>query len=202
MTSFNPDTRVSLIAKVCDLGNDTAWTEFVQIYQPVVQRFIRRHGVQHADAVDITQEVLCRVAKSIESWNSDRENSSFRGWLYRITRNQSIDFLRKRSAEKLKAEGPRVHLSQIAETSESDLTVFRLEYERQVFHWAAEQIKPLFKPINWQAFWLSTVEGLSIEDVATQLQIDVGSIYVARSRITARLSALVQTRLLETSDCI
>ena len=100
MTNLNPDTQASLIAKICDLGNQAAWTEFVHIYEPVVQRFIQRHGMQHADAVEVTQEVLCRVAKSIESWDRDQQQSTFRGWLYRITRNLAIDFLRKSTAER------------------------------------------------------------------------------------------------------
>ena len=200
MPNFNPDTRESLIAKICDLGNEPAWTEFVQIYEPVVRRFIQRHGVQHADAFDIAQEVLCRVAKSIETWDGAKENSSFRGWLYRITRNLSIDFLRKRAKEKVIEEGSNCKLSQFPEVSRSDSAEFRLEYERQIFHWAAEQLKPAFKPVNWQAFWLSTVEGMSIEDVSEHLKIDVSAVYVARSRITAKLSILVQARLKETND--
>ena len=57
------DTRVTLIARMCDLGDDDAWTEFVQIYQPLVLRFVQRYGLQYADASEVTQEVLGRVAK-------------------------------------------------------------------------------------------------------------------------------------------
>jgi len=62
---LNPDTRASLIVRLRDAGDDEAWIEFVQIYQPVVQRFIQKHGLQYADAAEITQEVLRSVAKSV-----------------------------------------------------------------------------------------------------------------------------------------
>ena len=46
----NPDTRARLIARICDLGNGDAWNEFASIYEPVILRFILRHGLQSADA--------------------------------------------------------------------------------------------------------------------------------------------------------
>ena len=195
----NPETRASLIARIRDARDDDAWEEFVQIYPPVVQRFIQRHGLQYADAAEVTQEVLSRVAKSIESWDGDREQGSFRGWLYRITRNQTIDFLRKRNRERSRNAGQDAGLSQVADPTTAQSSVFQAEYEKQLFHWAAEKLKPKFKPVNWQAFWMSTVEGRSIDEVAEQLGIECSSIYVARSRIMAKLSSLVQTRLNETN---
>ena len=76
---------------------------------------------------------------------------------------------------------------------------FQAEYERQLFHWAAEKLKPSFKSSNWQAFWLSTIEGMPVEKVAEQLNIKCGAVYVARSRIMARMSKLIQQRLNETN---
>ena len=201
----NPDTRASLIARICDSADDDAWTEFVQIYQPVVQRFIQRHGLQYADAAEVTQEVLSRVAKSIETFDIEREQCTFRGWLYRITRNQAIDFLRKRNTDRSRNAGQENGLSQIADPglvnpSQLESSEFQAEFEKQLFHWAAEKTKPSFKPVNWQAFWLSTVDGLSIETVAERLEIECSAVYVARSRIMARLSKLIQERLNETQS--
>jgi RNA polymerase sigma-70 factor (ECF subfamily) len=195
----NPDTRVSLIARICETGDDDAWTEFVQIYQPVVQRFIQRHGLQYADAAEVTQEVLSGVARSIESFDRDKEKGTFRGWLYRITRNKTIDFLRKKNVERTRNAGQGFGVSQIADPGADESVVFQAEYEKQLFHWAANKLKPTFKPRNWQAFWMSTVDGLSIEEVAEQLQVECGTVYVARSRIMARLSKMIQQRLSETN---
>lgn len=195
----NPDTRVSLIARICDVDDEDAWTEFVQIYQPVVQRFIQRHSLQYADAAEVTQEVLTRVAKSIESWDGDQERSSFRGWLYRITRNKTIDFLRRTKRERSKHAGQDCGLSQFADPSVSEANRFQAEYEKQLFHWAARKVRPSIKPVTWKAFWMSAVEGQAISDVAKRLNIKCGAVYVARSRIMARLSKLIQKRLNETT---
>ena len=195
----NPDTRASLIARICDLGNGDAWNEFASIYEPVILRFIQRHGLQSADAEEISQEVLSRVVKSISTWDGRQQQSTFRGWLYRITRNLTIDFLRKRKAELAKTVGLEGGLSQIPNSDTSASCEFQAEYEKQIFHWAAEQLKPTFKAGNWQAFWLSTVEGLPIEEVAQRLSMECSAIYVARSRIMSRLAKRIQEHLKETS---
>lgn len=198
-TNANPDTRASLIARVCDLGNGEAWNEFAGIYEPVILRFIQRHGLQPADAEEISQEVLSRVARSVSKWDGGQQQSSFRGWLYRIARNLTIDFLRKRKAERARTVGQADGLSRIPVSEPSASCEFQADYEKQVFHWAAEQLRPTFKPVNWQAFWLSTVEGLPIEEVARRLGLECSAVYAARSRIMGRLAKLIQEHLKETS---
>lgn len=197
----NPDTRMSLIMRMREGRDEEAWSEFVQVYQPLVERIIQRHRLQYADAAEVTQEVLSRVAQSIQSWEADRERSTFRGWLYRITRNLTIDFLRRRKRQDAKISLDQ-DVGQIQEMkidpSDADSIEFQAEFERQLFHWAAQQLKPSFKPVNWKAFWMTTVEGRPINEVAEELGIECGTIYVARSRIMARLSKLIQQRLDET----
>ena len=80
MTSL-PETRASLLLKLRDPGNQTAWAEFLQIYQPLIFRLARRRRVQDADAREVTQEVLVAVAGSISRWEADPLRGSFRGWL-------------------------------------------------------------------------------------------------------------------------
>lgn len=198
-TNLNPDTRASLIARICDMGNEQAWNEFASIYQPVIRRFIHKHGLQSADADEIQQEVLKRVARSVSTWEGTDKRSTFRGWLYRITRNLTIDFLRKRKNEIAKAPESDVGLSHLEAPNAEESGEFQIEYEKQIFHWAAERLRPTIKVVNWDAFWLSTVEGVPIEEVARRLDISCSTVYVARSRIMARLAAMIQERLQETS---
>ena len=66
-------------------------------------------------------------------------------------------------------------------------TCLRLEYRREVFRWAARQVRKEFRQDTWDAFWLTAVEGRSVEVVAKELAKDAGAIYAARSRIMRRI---------------
>ena len=91
-----PETRPSLILRLRNPDDMLAWQEFVEIYQPLIRSLALRRGLQVADCDDVVQEVLTRVAKHVEQWDSQDERSSFRAWLATITRNQTIQSFRLR----------------------------------------------------------------------------------------------------------
>ena len=82
MTS-TPTTRASLLLRLRDSDDHAAWVEFVALYEPVIYRLLRRHGLQDADAREVMQELLVAVSGSIGRWDPARERGSFRGWLRR-----------------------------------------------------------------------------------------------------------------------
>ncbi|MEM9657631.1 MAG: sigma-70 family RNA polymerase sigma factor [Planctomycetota bacterium] len=194
----SPETRLSLIGRLHDREDAEAWSEFVQIYAPLIEAIARRRGMQYADAAEVTQEVLTRVANAIAKWNPDPSKGTFRGWLYRVTRNLTIDYAR-RHRPLLKAD-PEIDLEQLPDPNGSDSQEFRLEYRRQVFRWATEKVQPAFKPENWRAFWLTAVEGKTIDEAAHDLQISRGRVCVARFRVMTRISAVIKQRLDETTE--
>jgi RNA polymerase sigma-70 factor (ECF subfamily) len=63
--ALTPNTRASLIARLSDAEDAEAWQEFVEIYLPLLYRLARRKGVQHADAEELSQEVLMSVARAV-----------------------------------------------------------------------------------------------------------------------------------------
>lgn len=193
MNSDQPKTRVSLILRLRHPEDAAAWQEFVDIYQPLIFRLARARGLQEADAFDTTQEVLARIATAINRWDPDPERGSFRGWISRITRNLVIEFLRSKNRVPKTGDDSSIRQllsQQPGRTAESDL--FDLEYERQVFAWASERTQHHFKPQTWQAFWMTAVENRPVEDVAKNLKISSGAVYIARSRVMARLRKSVQ----------
>ena len=75
------ETRASLLVRIRDQRDGAAWSQFVEIYSPLIYGFGRKHGLQDADAVDLTQEVLRIVARTAERFEYDAKLGSFRGWL-------------------------------------------------------------------------------------------------------------------------
>jgi RNA polymerase sigma factor (sigma-70 family) len=183
-----PLTRASLLVRLRDPDDVDAWTEFVRLYASVIYGFARKRGLQDADAADLMQEVLRSVAGAVGRLDYDPRRGTFRGWLYSITRNKVYNFL----------EGRRRHPRGTGDTNahqrleehpgrEADADDWDKEYERKAFAWAADRVRDEFQPSTWQAFWHTAVDGQSAKDVGHRLGLSPGAVYVAKSRVLARL---------------
>jgi RNA polymerase sigma-70 factor (ECF subfamily) len=187
-----PETRASLIVRLPNAADARAWDDFVGVYAPLVYGLARRHRLQPADADDVVQDVLAAVARSVETWLKRPDRGPFRAWLLRIARNLAINALTRPKSRPLAAGGDNgQRLSQVADSNGDAASQFDLEYRRELFRWAADQVREHFSEPSWQAFWLSTVEDQPIAAVAGQLKMSIGSVYVARSRVMARLREVV-----------
>ena len=65
------------------------------------------------------------------------------------------------------------------------------EFRRSLFEWAVERIRCDFEDSTWQAFWQTSVDAREPREVAEELGLSVGAVYIARSRVLARLRAEV-----------
>jgi RNA polymerase sigma-70 factor (ECF subfamily) len=184
-----PATRRSLIVKLRDPADTEAWCEFVALYEPLIYRLARRKGLQDADARDLCQEVFRAVARAIDRWDLDPARGSFRGWLARIARNLLVNFLTRRP-HRLRGSGS-TSVQELLEAQPaadpSATALFEIEYRRRLFRWAADAVRGEFAPTTWQAFWQTAVEGRPPAGVAADLGLSVGAVYIARSRVLARL---------------
>lgn len=189
-----PQTRPSLLVRIRDPRDERAWAEFLDIYEPLIYRLARQKGFQDADAAELTQEVFLAVASAIDRWDPDPSRGSFRGWLFRIARNLMINLLAKnrRRPQATGTTDMKRLLEQQPGLPGEDSALFDREYKRQSFRWAAERIRGEFRQPTWQAFWLTSVEGQQIRQVADRLGMTVGAVYIARSRVMARLKQTVE----------
>jgi RNA polymerase sigma-70 factor (ECF subfamily) len=178
-----PLTRPSLLVRIRDSGDRDAWRRFVEIYAPLVYKFARGRGLQDADAADLTQDVLQAVSGASKRLVYDPKRGTFRAWLYTVARNKVRNFLlaRRRRHE---AGDPRLLDDQPAK---EEAEQWEREYEQRLFDWAVEQLRDSFQESTWRAFWLTSVSGRSASDTASELGMSVGAVYIAKSRVLARL---------------
>lgn len=188
-----PDTRRSLVARL-QQNHEESWSEFVAIYQPAIYRLARKKGLQHADALDASQEVLSRVHRSIEAWDPDKSKGTFRGWLYRITANTSINVLKK-LARHPQAVGD-THVGELLDrvpcSADEDTSLFRAEYRRELFRFVANAVRGEFGEASWSAFWKTGIEGKDAKSVAAELGLSVGAVYTAKCRVLSRIRESAQ----------
>ncbi len=185
-------TRDSLILRLHDAEDMAAWDEFAAIYGPVVFNVATSRGFQTADAENLVQEVFMAVASSISNWLGREDRGGFRAWLLRIARNAAVDMITQKSTRSLGRDGSEGHVYLVNLLAPSELSSdLDLEYERMVFHWAAQRVRESVAEHTWQAFWLTSIDELSVEAAAAQLNTRPGNIYFARSRVMARIKELV-----------
>ena len=187
-----PITRPSLLVRLRDARDGEAWRQFVELYGPIVYQFGRRHRLQDADAADLTQEVLRAVSGSVGRFDYDPRRGSFHGWLFTLAHRKLYDLLaRKRRQEQPSGDSATQMLLDEWPADDSE-EVWNQEHERQLFAWAAEQVRGQFAETTWRAFWATAVEGRDAAAVAEELKLSVGAVYIAKSRVQARLREQIQ----------
>ena len=190
-------TRLSLLVRLRDARDDAAWSQFVDLYAPLVFGYARKQGLQDADAADLTQDVLQAVSGGIRRLDYDPRRGSFRGWLFTVVRNKLRNFL---AAQKRPGRGSgdtdaQLLLQELPARKDDQTAWWDQEYERRVFAWAAEQVRGAFQESTWQAFWQTAVEGRTGPEVARRLGLTVAAVYLAKGRVMDRLKQVIRETL-------
>jgi RNA polymerase sigma-70 factor (ECF subfamily) len=197
-----PLTRVTLLVRLRDGRDADAWREFFDLYGPVVYRFARNRGLQDADAADLMQDVLRSVARNAAKMEYDPKRGTFRGWLYTVTRNKIYNFLNGQRIRP-KASGDddaRERLEALPAREEDGPDAdWEREYQKRLTDRAMELVKGEFQFATWQAFWGTAVDGKPASEVGASLKMSAGAVYVAKSRVLARLRDEVK-RMMEEED--
>jgi RNA polymerase sigma-70 factor (ECF subfamily) len=189
-----PTTRPSLLVRIRDARDAAAWSEFVEVYAPLIYGFARKQGLQDADAADLTQEVLRVMPAAARGLEYDPRRGSFRGWLFTVVRNKLRSFLARLDRPGRGTGDTDAHDLLAAQPApDADASaLWDQEYERRHFAWAAEQVRGEVHDSTWEAFRRTAVDGQSGKDVARELGMSVAAVYVARSRVVARLKEHVR----------
>ena len=183
-----PTTRASLLLKLRDPRDHEAWVEFVILYEPVIYRMLRKFGLQDADALEVLQELLLAVSRSVDRWTPGPAYGSFRGWLRRVTRNLVVNWVRRKQRQLVTTSLDLDALLIEGESIEGDESrQFDSEVHRSLFHRASDQVRIEVQPQTWQAFWEVAVSGREVSEVAARLGLTAGAVRVAKCRVIARL---------------
>ncbi|MCX7396253.1 MAG: sigma-70 family RNA polymerase sigma factor [Planctomycetales bacterium] len=176
-------TSINLLKCIREHNSDSAWERFVCLYAPLIFCWARGKGLNTEDASDIVQDVLSTLVVKLPEfdYNPDRK---FRSWLKTITLNRTMDFYRRRHPKSLPGEYEAMAAMIIAD--DADLFV-ESEYRGVVVNRALELLKCEFNEATWEAFWMQVMEDQKAAVVAERLQLPVNSVYLAKSRVLARL---------------
>ncbi|TWT98667.1 RNA polymerase sigma factor [Stieleria varia] len=194
LTDSPNETRATLLLRLRDGGDSDAWNQFLRDYGPMLYRFVRSRGLQDADAADIVQDVMRRVGTAIGRLEYNKQKGGFRAWLFTITRNRLYTYFEQRSRNSATVNDTAQFelLSQAADTQNELEQQWEHEHMRQLAAVAMSTVRDDVEPSTWLAFQRTAVDGLSATAVAEELKMSTGAIYVAKSRVTAKLRAEVE----------
>ena len=194
MIRESPVTRASLLVRLRDGSDHNSWREFLELYSPLIYGFVRNRGLQDADAADLLQDVLRSVAGALGRLDYDKQKGGFRAWLFTITRNKLATFLTSRRSHNQASGDSAQHqlLTAHPDRSHSLEDDWEREFQRQLAAQAMQKIQSEFEEKTWQAFRQTAVDGLSAAEVSHRMGLSPGAIYVAKSRVLARLKEEVE----------
>ena len=184
-----PSTHPSLLRRMRDLRDRDAWALFIEAYAPAVYGYLRERGLQDADASDLTQDVLRGVVKAIDRFEYDPAKGSFRGWLFTLAKRRAADHARRRVP--LPTDGDEPVLRDLPATDEADESRWDDQIRRRFLAVAMQRAQVDFSTSTWRAFEATALEGRSGKEVAVELGLSIAAVYLARSRVLARLKVII-----------
>ena len=178
------EQEAAIVRKV--LGGDAnAFETLVLEYEKNVYNIALRMTGNSEDAADMTQEAFIKAYNSLQSFRGD---SKFSVWLYRIVSNVCLDFLRSKNRR------PTVSLSvedddgedaqlDVADDSQSPELLLDRKLTRESVRRGLDSLPPDYR----QILLLREIQGLSYDEIAQALCLEVGTvksrIFRARKRL-------------------
>jgi RNA polymerase sigma factor (sigma-70 family) len=196
-------TRASLLLRLrAEPDNQGAWEEFVARYGPLIYGWCRHWQMQPADAEDIAQNVLLKLAHYLRTFSYDPARR-FRGLLRTLTHHAWSDFV-EGWRRAVPGSGDSALGAILDSIPARDDLASRMEagFDQELLDLASARVRARVEAHNWEAFRLTALEGCSGAEAAGRLGLQVGAVFKAKSRIQKMLSEEVQLLESEESSCL
>jgi RNA polymerase sigma-70 factor (ECF subfamily) len=170
-----------------DPADQAAWAEFVRRYAPLIYAWCRHWNLQDADAQDVTQTVLLKLAEKMRTFAYDPARS-FRGYVHTLTHYAWCNFLESRRRPDV-ASGDSEVLEKLHSVAARDDLLQRLNaaFDCELLEAATARVRERVEPHTWEAFRLTALEGLTGATAAEQLGVKMATIFKAKSKVLKML---------------
>lgn len=186
-------THTTLLARLADGSDRTAWDDFHSCYGELIRRFGAGRGLQPADCDDLVQEVLLALTQAMRSFEYDPAKGSFRAYLKTITIRAVSKIIRKRRAAPSLAAIEDI--AELGGEDESLAAAWEAEWRANHVRRAMRLLEGEFRVAELRSFQRYALEGQHAREVATTLGQTVNQVYQAKSRITKRLAELIELQV-------
>jgi RNA polymerase sigma factor (sigma-70 family) len=172
-------------------ADQRAWQAFVDRYGAKIMIWCRFWGLQEADAENVTQDVLLKLARKLNTYDPGR--GRFRGWLKTLAHRALSEYLDSQKRPGAGSGDPQI-LDRLDSLEARDDLAAKLkeEFDREVFEEAQARVRLRVNESTWEAFRLTALEGRSGAAAAAELKIKVAAVFQARSRVQQMLQEEVR----------
>jgi RNA polymerase sigma-70 factor (ECF subfamily) len=183
------ETSASLLERLRLQPDAAAWQRLIDLYEPLIRGWLRRHQLQLPDTDDLVQEVLAILVKELPHFEHDQRPGAFRNWLRTTTVHCLRRFWRDRLYRPDAAGGSdwEQHLAQLEDLGSGLSQLWADEHDRHVLRRLLEMIEADYQPSTWRAFRRLVLDGIPASEVAAELGLSVNAVLIAKSRVLQRL---------------
>ena len=186
-------------------GSEEAFTQLIAQYSAPLYSVIARSLPNPTDAADITQEVFIKIFRSIGNFHGD---SSLRTWIYRIALHESSNSRRwwsRHKKQEVTIDGDTGDerddtyfplRDTLADTRESPFDFARQAELRATVEGALREVPDAFRTV----VVLREIEGMAYDEIATILNLHIGTVKSRLLRGRAALRILLAARLPEFAE--
>ena len=183
-------TTTALLTALHDSANAEAWSLFDRRYRPILLGFARSCGLSEHDTAEVAQSTLVRFIEQYREGRYDRERGRLGAWLVTIARYRVLDHRRKaQSLPRNASESTIVNLDDDRSVGDAYEAQRRLSILREAMQELQERTKT--DPRTIRAFELLYYHGMTANAVAADLGMQVQEVYLAKSRVAARIREIV-----------
>lgn len=181
-----PNEEDRKLVERCLDRDPKAFEEILQKYKNRVFSLIYRMVQNPSDAEDLAQESFLKAFQNLSSYDPGRP---FLSWLFKITHNTTLDFLRARKPEALSLHDED-HPIEIADPRFSQEQMLEAAFQKEKLEKLLSSLPPLYREV----LILKHQEGLNYLEIGQILQIPAATVKIrifrARNLMKAKWAAL------------
>lgn len=133
------DTFLSLLHRLRQTSDSEAWNRLMDMYAPLLKRWLGRYGVQESDVDDLMQGVLLAVTKDVGEFDHNGRTGAFRSWLKMILIHRLRNFWRMRGRRPQAAGNSDVQqqIDQLEDPTSEMSAMWNRQHDEFVVSWTA-----------------------------------------------------------------
>ena len=174
-------TRLTLIDRARDPNDSQAWGEFTDYYGSFIRMVLMQLHAPPDDLEDLSQTILVKLWQNLSTVELGRDHARFRTWLGTVIRNTFYTHCSQTASRKRRESNAAV-----ADVVPPDVEdIIESEWRKHIIALALERLHASFSGKAMNVFMM-TLDGKSVDEIASALELTKDSVYVLRNRVQSR----------------